>query len=153
MPSSNFLSVDTKVRKSDWAATHPDEDDLALESWSVVESRVIGWTRNEKKRTDYVLWFWKDTGRWCLLPFRFLCKVFQDNWEVWRDEHRTEKQFTPARNGRAAYHSECVFVPRKEIWAEMYKHFSGMLVTATATSSPPDTVTPGPVLNFERRLA
>ena len=59
------LSVDVKVRSEDWAAKAPPKraDDLALETWSVVERNIVGWTRNASKRTDYILWFWQDTGR------------------------------------------------------------------------------------------
>ena len=38
--------------------------DIALETWSVIEKLKIGWTRDLNKRSDYVLWFWLDTKRW-----------------------------------------------------------------------------------------
>ena len=116
------LSIDAKVRKQDWAATHPDEDDLALETWSVVESGVKGWTRNPKKQTDYILWLWVDTGRWCLISFPMLCAVMEDKWREWIARYKTKQQFTP---GDPGYHSECVFVPRREIWKEIYNRFAG----------------------------
>lgn len=123
--SGNFLSVDAKVREQDWAAK-PEPygaDDLALETWSVVERQKIGWTRNRSKRTDYILWVWTDTGRWCLVPFQMLCKVFEDNWHSWRGQYRTSQQRTPSENG--GWHSECVFVPRRVVWAEIYNTFAG----------------------------
>lgn len=126
--TGRHLSVDAKVRKEDWAASHPDEDDLALETWSVVEKEVIGWTRDQTKRCDFVIWLWTDSGRWCLLPFPMLCKVFQVKWQHWSAKFKTRRQFTPQFGG---YHSECVFVPRREIWAEMYKHYSGQLEVTT----------------------
>lgn len=123
--TARHLSVDAKVRASDWAATHPNEDDLALESWSVVEKEVVGWTRDETKKCDYVLWLWADTGRFCLVPFPMLCKVFSMRWAVWRQQYKTKRQFTPRGNG--GYHSECVFVPRRELWGQIYKQFGGDL--------------------------
>jgi hypothetical protein len=119
--NGRHLSVDAKVREEDWLATHPKDDDLALETWSVVEKKVIGWTRNERKRSDYILWLWKDTGRWCLVPFPMLCKVMQRHWELWTKRYKTKQQFTPEGN----YHSECVFVPRREVWAAIYRQYSG----------------------------
>lgn len=116
-------SVDVKARDEDWSAKNPQFDDLALETWSVIESQIVGWTRNEAKMTDYVLWFWKDTGRWCLVPFAMLCAVFQEMWEAWRSRFQTDQQFTPRFNG--GYHSECVFVPRREVWAAIYKRYGG----------------------------
>jgi hypothetical protein len=51
-----------------------------------------------------------------------LCKVFQDNWEQWKSAYKTAQQYTPNHGG---YHSECVFVPRREVWAEIYRKYGG----------------------------
>jgi hypothetical protein len=118
------LSVDVKIRREDWAAKpEPDRaDDLALEVWSVKEKNKIGWTRDAGKRTDYVLWLWVDTGRWCLVPFAMLCAVFQDKWKEWSTCYGTSEQFTPEYGG---YHSQCVFVPRDVVWSEIYYRYGG----------------------------
>ncbi len=123
LSSGTHLSVDVKVRAEDWSAKEePDAaDDLALETWSVVEQRKIGWTRDETKRTEYVLWYWQDTGRWCLLPFPMLCHVFRQNWQTWSQQYDTHRQFTREYGG---YHSECVFVPREAVWDEIYWAYS-----------------------------
>lgn len=118
--TGRHLSIDAKVRDMDWAATHPNDDDLALETWSVVDKKV-GWTRDASKRCDYVLWLWKDTGRWCLIPFPMLCKVFSDNWKTWKKTYKTKQQHTPNFGG---YHSECTFVPRDVLWREIYKLYA-----------------------------
>lgn len=122
-------SIDVKAREEDWAIK-PEPftaDDLALETWSVVEKSVIGWTRNPSKMTDYVLWFWQDSGRWCLIPFAMLCAVFEDFWQTWRAQFKTKQQYTPRNYG--GYHSECVFVPRREVWATIYKRYGGSVLT------------------------
>jgi hypothetical protein len=121
MRGGNFLSVDAKVRSKDWL--HNGKDDLALETWSVVEARKVGWSRDINKRTDYVLWLWQDSGRWCLVPFQMLCAVFDKNWQFWRTEFQCNQQHTPSASG--GYHSECVFVPRRFLWAEIYREFGG----------------------------
>lgn len=128
-------SIDVKVRADDWAAKpEPNRaDDLALESWSVVEQQIVGWTRNPKKMTDYILWYWQDSGRWCLVPFVMLCAVMEDKWEAWRAEYKTRRQSTPSQNG--GYHSECIFVPRREVWAEIYKRFSGSQISGEYVKS------------------
>jgi hypothetical protein len=120
-------SIDVKFRSEDYAikAAPFTADDLALETWSVIEKRVIGWTRDEKKMTDYVMWFWKDTGRWCLIPFAMLCAVFQEMWEPWRKEFKTRVQSTECTSSGRGWHSECVFVPRREVWAAIYKRYGG----------------------------
>jgi len=117
------IAVDAKVRESDWAASHPDQDDLALETWSVVERGKIGWTRDASKRCDFVLWLWQDTGRHCLVSFPMLCRVFCDNWEQWKSLYKKNVQRTVG--GGMDYHSECIFVPRKVLWREMYLCYGG----------------------------
>lgn len=121
------ISVDAKVRNEDWSVK-PEPykaDDLALETWSVVERQVVGWTRNAKKQTDYILWLWTNTGRSCLVPFPMLCAVFSANLDDWCKKYRVCRQRTPdGYDGE--YHSECVFVPRKVVWAAIYDRFSGI---------------------------
>jgi hypothetical protein len=118
MLNGDRVGIDCKVRSEDYSVK--GKDDLALESWSVVERKIVGWSRDPNKRTDYILWLWTDTGRWCLVPFPMLCKVFGDKWESWRRTFKVARQRTDQR-----YQSECIFVPRHELWREIYQVFSG----------------------------
>lgn len=118
------ISIDVKVREIDFAAKD-GKDDLALESWSVVENRKPGWTWDGSKKTDYILWLWVDTGRWCLLPFQLLRRVTQKNIfgsQGWRKRFPTKVQQT---SGGETYHSECVFVPRRLILKAIEDCFGG----------------------------
>lgn len=124
--SGNFLSIDAKVRSEDWRLK--GQDDLALETWSVIENNKVGWSRDKTKRTDYILWLWQDTGRWCLIPFQMLCGVFIDHWENWKVQYKCKQQKT--QYGDSYYHSECVFVPRDVLWREIYKRYSGHFDTS-----------------------
>lgn len=119
------LSVDIKVRAKD-CITY-GKDDLALETWSVKEHSKIGWTRDSEKQTDYILWIWTDTGRWCLVPFHLLCASFNRRWGKWIAEYGTKEQATTGKYGEIRWHSECVFVPRREVWAAIYQDFSGVV--------------------------
>jgi hypothetical protein len=116
-------SIDIKAREKDWRKKHPKEDDLALESWSVKGKRV-GWTRDTSKRTDYILWIWLDTGRNTLVPFPMLCSVFMDKWEEWSTKHKVSSQRTQNANG-SQWESQCIFVPRRDVWREIYTSFGG----------------------------
>ena len=98
MIGGRMLAVDAKVREVDWAANHPDEDDLALETWSVIEQGIVGWTRDESKRCDYVLWLWRDSQRFCLVPFPMLCAAFKAKWQSWK---KPTKFANKARHGTA----------------------------------------------------
>lgn len=117
--NGKHLSVDVKIRQQDFSLR--GEDDLALETWSVVGKKV-GWTRDSTKKTDFVLWYWDDTGRWVMLPFLMLCSVFAKKWSEWHREYKTAVQSTPENGG---YRSECVFVPRKVVWTEIYRQYGG----------------------------
>lgn len=117
------LSVDCKVRSKDYLESE-GKDDLALETWSVVEKKIVGWSRDAMKRTDYVMWFWQPTGRWCLVPFPMLCTVFAHKWQEWCGQFKTAQQFTTGRN----YHSEVVYVPRRTLWRAIYERYGGVAV-------------------------
>lgn len=104
------LSIDVKVRSTDWAQR--GKDDLALETWSVIDAKV-GWTRDHDKRTDYVLWYWADTGRFVLVSFPALCRVFCKYWREWSDKYKT------ARQNSGGWESECVFVPRDVVMGRL----------------------------------
>lgn len=106
------ISVDVKVRELD-----PIDcgygDDVALEIWSVV-GRSVGWTLDAGKKTDYVLWYWTTTGRFFMVPFLMLCKVFRDNYDAWT------RRYKHATQDSGSWKSECVFVPREELVRAMY---------------------------------
>ncbi len=109
------LAVDLKAREEDYSVKLPPfrADDLALETFSDLDRGVIGWTRNASKAADYILWFWKDTGRFFIVPFPPLCCVFQRYWEPWCKKYGTHIQ--TSLEGRRKWRSECVYVPREVV--------------------------------------
>ena len=115
--------IDVKVRSKDYAQGYPPKDDIALEIWSKVDSKV-GWTRDTNKRTDYILWIWLDTGRWTLVPFPMLCSVFSGHWEQWAKKYDAPIQNTRNSDG-SQWQSQCVFVPRNVVWGAIYATFGG----------------------------
>lgn len=117
------LSVDVKIMSRD-RAHRPGGDNLILETWSVVERRVPGWTWDPAKRTDFICWIWRDTGRWCLVPFPLLFAAFRANARDWVNAYPVRRQFTERPGGRG-YSSECVLVPRPVVWREIYRRFGG----------------------------
>ena len=124
-PRGRFVGVDCKVRATDWAAKPPGRrrDDLALETWSVVEASKIGWTLDPTKQTDYILWLWQDSGRWVLIPFPFLCAAFLHHQREWTRRFQVARQATPQSQG--TYHSECCFVPRPVVWQAILDLYGG----------------------------
>jgi hypothetical protein len=114
------LSIDVKARSDDPVVKF-GMDDLALETWSVIEKEKIGWTLDENKQTDFILWFFEPTKRFVLLPFVQLLTVAKEHMPVWKREHRVYRQ--GSNNGD--WHSECVFVPRKAVLDAITNRFYG----------------------------
>lgn len=118
------VSVDTKIRNEDPVDTR-GIDDLALETWSVV-GKKIGWTLDEEKRTDFILWWFTPTKRWVLVPFLQLQAVFKRRESMWRRKYQVSEQRTVANGNRGEWRSECVFVPRVVVWRAIHDDFGGL---------------------------
>jgi hypothetical protein len=89
------------------------EPELTLEQWSVMPEKYrpgkAGWTLDESKLTDYVLYLFDpaDTTEVFLLPFQLLRAAFRRNVEAWRMNFRVG---VCTSNG-GAWSTESVFVP------------------------------------------
>ena len=115
------LSIDLKARAEDWAPR--GDDDLALETWSVIGQK-LGWTRDTSKRTDYILWYWADTKRFCILPFHPLCRMFRLHMDEWCATYKV------CRQDSGLWRSECVFVPRMVVQEAVWRWQNGCLKKA-----------------------
>lgn len=112
--SSRILNIDMKVREKDYG-----NNDLAIETWSCKQKQIPGWSRDFRKQTDYVCWIFKDTESMCWIPFLPLVAVVTKNWQDWLNIYKKSEQQTPIGNGDYLY-GECIFVPKREIWKEIY---------------------------------
>jgi len=124
LESGKKLSFDIKVRKTDYAYRDPPQDDLALERWSVV-GKKIGWTQDQNKQTDFILWYWKDSGRFCILSFLKLCSVFKERMTEWIIEYMDEIHTQTTFTDHGIYQSECVLVPREIVMQAIHAKFAG----------------------------
>lgn len=102
-----MVLIDEK-RRDDGAAKYwrHAQPELALEVYSVVETRVAGWTLSEAKATDYVLFTFSEVPDCYLLPFQQLRVAFRRKFAEWRSLFRCADQCTEGR-----YHSRAIFVP------------------------------------------
>lgn len=126
LDSGKKVGVDVKARSVDYAKRY-GKDDLALEFWSV-RGKKIGWTLDETKITDYIFWIWKDTGRWCLIPFLMLLKIFKENHVEWIKDPNFEIAEQHSNKFGKKWISDCIYVRRKLIWRKMYEKFGGELI-------------------------
>lgn len=133
------VGVDLKARDVDFKA-HYGKDDLALEVWSDYERQKVGWSRDPAKHTDYILFFWRDTGRWMLVAFRHLCAVYIEHCESWSKLYKTQWQWSPKSRKESVYlcpickfthweikgwHSQWNCVPRQVLWTAIQRRFGG----------------------------
>jgi len=132
------LSIDVKFRNDDPLEKYRS-DDLAIETWSVCKRNPDnwddiyqyvkpGWCRDETKRTDYAMWFFKPTRRFFLTPFPALCHIVSMYWEEWRKKYRIWIQDTTAKTtGRYLWSSEHIYVPRLILVEKLEHWMSGRL--------------------------
>ena len=118
------LSVDVKIRSEDYKLK--GHDDLALEIWSKLNERV-GWTRDMTKRTDFILWYWTDTGRFVLVSFPVLCCVFMKYWQIWYGLYKHAIQ------NSGGWQSECIFVPRETVMDRVMAWHTGIMSVKEST--------------------
>lgn len=123
LESGDVIGVDVHVREEDWLETR-GYDDLALETWSVIDPPIPGWTRDPKRPADYVFWLWRDSGRWLITSMPLLRTAFIQHWENWRGRYPKYVQKTHMKTGKS-YKSECIFVPRPVVFAAMDSIFRG----------------------------
>lgn len=100
----NIKGIDLKIRDKDFG-----NEDVALEIYSNIEKQTIGWTIDDKKITDYIIWYWCDTKRLLIIDYKQLRILAKEKIDHWEDKYFTAEQ----RNH--GYTSLCVFVPIKEI--------------------------------------
>lgn len=108
------VNIDAKARESGcsrfWGRYHNDDviPQLAVETWSVVGKKA-GWTLDESKRTDLILYTFDpaDTEACYLVGFQHLRMAFRANEADWRMAYDEKGQTS---NG-GEWASRCLFVP------------------------------------------
>ena len=112
-------TVDVKVRENDFSMKG-NSDNVCLELVANIKKDKPGWTLDPDKITDWVLVYFKDTGRSYLYPFQMLQAVTLRERARWKaDLKMTAQQVTKTLSG--SYISESMFVSNRDIWASMYR--------------------------------
>jgi hypothetical protein len=117
------VGIDVKIRSIDPIMQY-SMDDLALEIWSVIDrndNNKIGWTLDNSKETDFILWFFEPTKRFVLLPFLHLLAVTTEHMPMWEKTYKVSTQGSDDKRWR----SMCVFVPRKVVLGAITARFYG----------------------------
>ena len=101
------ILIDAKTRTADCAKYWKnDEPELALEIWSVCETK-IGWALSSSTNVDYILYTFDRSvcDRDYFLPFQLLRKAFRENGRSWIDRYGAKYQYSNT------WKSQAVFVP------------------------------------------
>lgn len=107
--------IDAKTRQRGCSKYWGHEPELAIELWSVkpttTKTGKPGWTLDEAKLTDLVLYTWHpdDCEQAFLLPFQSLRMAARRNIRRWMAEYKTDVQSS------GSWESEAVFVPASEV--------------------------------------
>ena len=108
--------IDAKSREKGCSRFWKPSPELALEVWSVMpggkyntpkERQKVGWTLDESKLTDLVLFTYdiSDTAECFLFPFQHLRMAFRHFYYDWTKRYKTDTQDSNR------WESKCVFVP------------------------------------------
>lgn len=123
---SRLLAVDLKAREQGCSRYWRNGPELYLETWSVVPGTktssgvgvgdtagVVGWTLDDGKNTDYVLFVFDpfDTEEVYLLPFSLLRCAFRRNLALWRKRYGRNGSDFQQGTKRASYSYRSAGIP------------------------------------------
>lgn len=133
LESGRLIGIDAKARETRpggiarfWKHGSPE---VALEIWSVMEQRVNGWTCDDRKQTEMVLFTFdpKDCTDAYLIGYQGLRLAFRKYLHEWMTRYRHPKQRTSRPYG-PPYTSQCIFVPIDEVHRAIASASRGKLV-------------------------
>lgn len=102
------IFIDAKTREKGasryWKYGSPE---IALEIYSVVEQKKLGWTLSGTSKAHYILYTFdkSDCENFYMFPFQSLRKAFFENGRRWVETYGTKTQSSDR------WHSSAVFVP------------------------------------------
>lgn len=134
-----IVNIDVKTREAGcsryWRNNQPE---LAIEIWSVMPDGIFatprhkakaGWTIDEKKSTDLVLYTFdaSDTNLAFLLPFQSLRMAARRMINKWMKEFKVDVQ--RSNRGQLQWQSQAVFVPAQIVINAIDQTFVGLTAT------------------------
>lgn len=123
LESGRLIAVDHKTREAGcrtwWVANEPE---LALEIWSDVKAKAIGWTLDAAKQTEYIFYSFdqEDSSECFLIPFQLLRAVFKNNGRTWCKIYGQKPQKSINNYGKS-WESMAVFVPASVVLHAVFR--------------------------------
>lgn len=104
-----YKSFDVKVRDHKWCA----RGDILLETFSVVEKKILGWT--DTSTADGTIYCWWNANETGLMPTYYLIRIqdkrFKDWWGNPDVRSKYEPKMTQTSRNDNIYHTEFIIVP------------------------------------------
>lgn len=124
--------IDVKRREKGVSRYWTSGPELTIERWSVCPSDtmrgVLGWTLDERKQTDYVLYLFDrdDCDEAFLIPFQLLRLAYRNNGRDWHGAYRVGRCSTDGR-----YETESVFVPANVVLNAVGEEMRSVIATSS----------------------
>lgn len=105
------IFIDVKARDSGCSKYWRNGPEVALEIWSDIDRRKTGWTLDESKLSDLILFTFdpRDCPDSWIASFHLLRMAFIKNFSYWTARYRVAVQ------NSGGWQSKCVFVPIKSV--------------------------------------
>lgn len=118
-PNCKMETLDVKVRKLDYSL-HGDNRIACLEIVANINTKKIGWTLDTTKNTDWIMFYYQETGKSFFYNMRLLRAAVLSELENLRKLGKNSIQKT--KSGHGFYESESLFVSHRELGAAIYRH-------------------------------
>ena len=127
LKDGSIVTIDGKTRKAGSKRYWKGEPELALEAYSVVEKKVIGWLfKDSKTHPDYVLYTFDraDSDKYYLVPYILLRKAALKYWKRWESQYGMKYQPNETHGG---YTSSALFVPASTLLTAVSEQMCGTI--------------------------
>ena len=115
------IYIDAKTRTPGCSRYWHGEPELAIEMWSVVEKKKVGWTFSKKTNVDYILYTFpkEDYSGYFFIPFQLLRSAAKHCYPEWKKRY---PKYYQQNNG---YTSQAMFIPASVLIAEVQREMIG----------------------------
>lgn len=115
-------TLDIKVRSEDYSVATSkraaDNRTACIEIIANIGTNKIGWSLDKTKQTDWIMFYYIDTGRSHFYPARLLRSAVIKYLPELRKQGKAAIQTTGSGNG--SYKSESLFLSHRELWVAIY---------------------------------
>lgn len=112
-PNCIYENLDLKSRKKDFG------DDGIVVEYDV--GGRTGWSLDTKKLTNWLLFYWIDTGKTELIPFRQYQNAVIKNFDKWVNTYKTYEQLSFDSKTGKKWIAKCFFIESVTLWRAIHE--------------------------------